>query len=725
MDLNKNAKVVDRVLKSVRGKNQKIKLMELLEKYQGHGWLLNDFLDTFGDDNPVLAARNCNYITTIYRKNSEFDLDPSLAKSKSGQDLKDEIHHFAKYDNPNLPVWICGTPMATHLFEVFGSDDLMNFKSPEYKSIIKKKNAGIRSSRVKDVVTSLDEVLKDPSLLSKVQSINDKTAIQYIQGLHEKISEQSETLDRMLYGSEILLDSVFDTKYTTSDLALDKGGSRNSWFKQNLGELPIYIRDIWSTLNNVDLDNKERKIYQNILTAFEASNRKVSKNAILGDYLLDLEFIMGMKDDDPIIKKYGRPDLFKYRNLFGVDSITPLDASKVINSYSIDKIREEVNSKLMEQNKGEFDKAIDRLKHLFIKDNKWEEDSLKPTSIPVKRLKNSLYWNMLSKEDFDCVKRRLQISTFSIGEDKLLNVLSMTKFKSLYEGVVEVSRKLDLMDTRVEFHKLDVIDDENVTLSKNVTNDFKKLKQLNLTLSEKFEDKYKIDIGEFLKRSKVFHPVFKKNIGAISEINYYNDYGLFVSNFDYTNVVLTAKSLVPIDSIKKEYESAKNVYSNKLTYRKGIIMPNADPGYIFQDEVGYINNLASLEPTYKKIEKKFGKRLNKIIDSVKNNDFYHGKIDGKISVLKKDPVVIAGSLCYIDPTQVENYVPVKDMAEGWVEGLEFLISFSSKDLLQKNGLVSSDSESWKNVVHRISKQRESSYINKDFVEAIDKLYSKK
>jgi hypothetical protein len=692
-------------------KEKRKELNDILLVYDGSPILLEVFLDKFGSKNPWEAASNAKLVQAVTRTPEELRQEGGHAVSESGHMLTNE-YYVLRHKDDRTSVWQSGSIAITKIMEAFGGGRITFSK--EGREVLKQSKIKIAEKDARDFVETLEEVLEDPSQIKNVQSTIDRHKIQKILGLDAEIESRLRRLDQIVYGQMDLLDST-SKRFL---LSLEKGGTFWGRFERNLEELPKEIRDLYTCYKDplIELPEEDRKFIFGALLTYAAINTPVKTEVILGSYLKDLQYVNSLSDDDHIIEEYGRPKLASIRSIIDNDEITLIDATKVLDSYNIAGVRKEVNKRYFCKFQEEFDGVLDKLEELFILDGRWREDSYS-SSVPMKRLKETEEAKVLAREDFGAVRDALRIKTLAQYEDGIFQSQSLTEFKESTDSVVIAARKLKILGEG---------------------GDVQAYKRKDHDIVENFEEAVGIGLDDLIERcasSLVFNKDWQRDSQRIKEVSKTRIYSDRLIE-KISDLVEVAKSLVPHEAIKEEFEIAKNakhwlIRRLPSAYLQERRFHPSKEATVIAERVRAMNKIEQKLSSYEKEEE-----LKKRFETIQSYKKISGGIEGaNIATARteydplQEPFEEIGNIEVYDPIELEEYVgrvekdlsaciTYKDLPEKWCDKLGVLCSERSKELFKQAGL---DDLPY-GFFDKFKRMDDKTYFQKELVEAIEDTY---
>lgn len=409
-----------------------------LQRFAGDYRLLEAFLEKFGSDNPWEAAKEAHLRRALWRAPEESA--EVLGVSESGHKLTRELYLFEHTYDPTR-TWVSGSQAITRILEIWGTDNQRDALTPDGRQKIKSRKKQQVRETLDEFAESLEEVLKDPWKLKDIQSTNERHEVRKILQIDE-LKRRVQQLHDLVYGNTAFLDDARPSYL----LAMDPGGTFWGRLERKKGELPMSIRDIYTTITDplVEIPEQERRFMMGTLIAWCAMDVPVRRDAALGGYQQDLDFILKLPDSHPIVQKHGKPDLTKIVSILERSEITLMEAAKVFDAYPVNEVRREFNKAYASLYRQEVDATLQRLEDCFLAERQWREDSI-GDSVPLKRLKETEYAKILDRDDFYHVRNLLRARTLAPG-DKVYQTATLGEWKQMIDGVVTAGRKLRQID---------------------------------------------------------------------------------------------------------------------------------------------------------------------------------------------------------------------------------------------------------------------------------------
>jgi len=739
MDLAKHAKLYGRMNRAVAeaAPERVSELDGILKTYDGDPRLLGRFLDLF-DDDPWKAAANAHLRQAIFRTPQEVRQEKGIhGISESGHKLTDQIFVLTHEYDPTR-VWKSGSQALTKIMEAFGTYEQKEALTPEGQERIKKKKKIQAREVTGDIVRTLEEVLQDPSRIVDVQSRLDRQKVHAILGLDEELKERMLMLDKVVYGETAFVDQESKSYL----LAADPGGTFFGWYKRQLDSLPPAIRDIFTTINSphIEIPDSERNFMLGSLIAYAAANMPIRRESVIGGYQKDLDFLVKLSVDHEIIAKHGKPDLVSIRSILAQPEITLIDATRVFDAYPIDEVRREVNKEYLSQFKDEFEAALKELESVFIIDGKWREDSY-GASIPMGRLKKSVYAATLTREDFEAVRNMLRIRTLTPSEDGIYKALAMQEFKKLADNVVISARKLKYMDKQFQESEVKVEDPKN---AEEIVNRWKGTlyRGSQYDLVENFALQNGITIDEFIKRVEAtrykeddFWKTKEWTIKGHNEARLYS-----TKTFESENAqqfVEKIKQLTPYEEIDDRLKTAHIIVKNRLVKGFNRYLLDREIPYVEPAMVETIDGILAAGEEIDRISSEHGAKIGSVLtrrEQYRDVIFYEGSVNGKVTIRTKgyedtnEPYTEIGHVQILDPLKLEshlkalgeNYRRAEDLLDEWLEKARYAVSRDAEPLLARVELDTSDKLTWRNMQNI----KPEDHVEQNLINRIEDLYQR-
>lgn len=615
--------------------DKSIRFEDIWNYYDGSHRLLDLFCQRFGSYDPWEAASNAELKSAIFRTRTELsEMQKQYGRkgrSESGHFLTSQLYMYVDKHDPTV-TWVSGVQAITKIMETFGTYDQRRALSPEGRREIKEHKRKQARKTSKEFTESLEEVLKDPSLVSDIQSTLDKHKVHYILGLDKALSDRIHKLDSVIYGNTAFVDEKTENYL----LAMDPGGQFFSWFERQLDKLPHRIRDIFTTVRDpsVEISDDKRRKYFGALVAYAACHTPVNKEVAIGGYQKDLELLLNLPEEDPVIEKHGKVDLTGIRDILEKKGdITLIEAVKVFDAYPVDDVRQEINSVTYERFSKEVDDAISRLEEHFIEDGRWKGDCLNG-SVPKKRLNETRYEQALVHDDWKRVMDYLRVRTLA-PEKHFFTALPMEDFRQMIEGIVKSDRKIRQLDRR----------------DRGETDEVFKGSEYELT--ERFRFRYGISMDEMIERIQAVYPdnsMWKRYGDRVLKER---GAGLFKDMRSTERLAEIAHTVVPARDM--EMEKARYVLNHPLVrtvYRK----VDTSKDFYSSEEARRLEDISSLKEELD--NRKYRESLMEKLDAIKR--CYVGRIGWKVNInrmafaLSSSSSTRMGDLQIINPEQTER-----------------------------------------------------------------------
>ncbi|HIH11885.1 TPA: hypothetical protein HA241_06865 [Candidatus Woesearchaeota archaeon] len=733
MEIDLSSTLGRRMLRAVP-EAQRDRLLEDCRQYKGLPTIIEQALDITGTDNPYLAAENLILKRHLVRQNRD-RVKTGMGRAASGQALTQQMYLFQDKHDPSR-TFPLGAPSALHFFELFGSPLQKQVVEGNHTDEQKKRRRKEGEDTVHDFVETLEEVLNDPTRVEAVQSTRDKHQVYAILGLDKELEARIRLLDRVVYGN-----TAFVKERESACLIPSERGGLFHWLKdrEEKNLLPEAISDIYNTLRNpaTELEPEEHRWMMGSLLIYAACHRRIDRETAIGGYQQDLDFITKLPEEDAIIVQHGRPDLTPIRSIFADPEITLIEATRVFDQYPIDRIRREVNQQYHAQFQKEIDEIVIKLESLFITNGQWRDDTT-GTSLPMTRLKETMYSPVLEREDYTPLRDFLRIRTLTRGNTpRMLQATPLQEFRKMVDGIVIAARKVHYLDQVLTEKGITYSDPEKVPTTEKVF-DQHTPKGKSFDLQENFILRYDLALTEFMDRvhCKLFtiHETAQYHLERLARTAAVGLYDrTFMDSENGKQVLLEAKKLVPIALIKDDLTALEAALKSPLVNSfPQWALPAPDKKYVqpysYQQILGMKVGLEELEtlraawdekaadliqrakqhePLYEGvIEQRQLKVTKRTLDPELNRERFLKTIGGieQPRTAPHTPVVHAGQITiYNLPAleealdEAEHYVSTSNLTPEWKTKAQYLASKTAHGPLNKIGLRVAETGTWRNI----------------------------
>ena len=120
-------------------KRQVAQLTKDARRYAGTSGLLEQWLDTFGSDNPYEACENAHLKRVFIKRRSDGKSPGHLRTSGCGHKLKNQQFLLANRRDSGK-TWTTGVYPVIHIFEIFGTKEQKSPLTSEGRKKIQRKN---------------------------------------------------------------------------------------------------------------------------------------------------------------------------------------------------------------------------------------------------------------------------------------------------------------------------------------------------------------------------------------------------------------------------------------------------------------------------------------------------------------------------------------------------------------------------------------------------------
>jgi len=696
-----------------------IEFEKIMQDYTGDPRLLNIWLDRFGSDNPFIATSNAVLKRQIIRSREELKEETKAGEyviSESGHMLKNQLYFFThKFDSTRI--WKQGDTVVK-IIEAFGAPEQKRKFTPEGREEILQRKQEQIEEVLKDIPSTLEEVLADPSKLKDVQSTIDRRKIQTILGLDQELKNRILALDKLVYGNTAFIDQN-SPQYLVS---AEKGGMFFGRFKRNLEKLPKEIRDIYTQLTGKEstMSEEDKKFYLGALIAWGSTNIPINREAALGGYQKDLDLIMNLPASHWVKEKYGEVDLTSVRHILKEPEITLIDATRVMDAYPVDEVRVEFNKGISKQYKSEIEPILKRIESLFLKKGKWREDMY--GSVPMKRLREAKESHVLTRNDYDNLRQYMRtriLTQNNATENAFEKSMDIEQYKEFTQNVVVIARKLDYLE--------DKINSGEIVSDKLLKGDSYKLTETFKTKGMGFEELIgRLDKGGTLVWTD-------KEKGLRDGVKELAKFGLYseISFKKLDEAIVIAKTYVKAEELETKYVAAEKVEKSGLKIWSLTNLPQRQEFFNLREQDS-IEQLAAGEEYILEVEKKYGTKIENVIqefNELKKNKFY--TLKGQ-EIKEETPEQIEyktkiGELSFYNLDNIlefqnslsENYIKTTNINKDWFEKAELVrdVSKLSKILNLKGSSITN-----MNKFLFVDTYKENSYIAKDLKTEIESVY---
>lgn len=704
MDKTKFAALVNRMKRGIAEEHphRMPELEAAIESFEGNPYILRDILDQGRTDSPFTAAEKMPLKVTIFRTPKDKRKDPH-GVSVSGHKLKDQYFLFKDPLDPTRK-WSSGSQAATKFIEAFGTKDQKEALTPAGRERVQEERKEKDQEDLRKIVETLEEVLADPGKLPLVQSTNDKTYVHSLLGLQEEKDHLIQAIDKLIHGNTAFVAQEGDCYL----VATDPGGMWYRRFERQLEKLPHVISDAFTTLTNplTEMTAKERKQLQSVLIAWGAANFYEKKESIIGDVQRDLDLVMQLPDENEIIERYGRPNLKPLRRILAEPEITLIEAGRVFEAYPINEVRAEVNSSYMEQFKEEVDSALDKLESLFINEGRWQDDCY-GSSIPMKRLKRTIYYVALMHKDFQSVRDFLRAKTLSVEEDGLYSAMCIEDFKRTVDSLVVSSRKLKNLDAVLQGMEIEVPrpqSAEQIIKEKGLKGLAAFRRKGDYDLAENFVLQYGFNAGEMISRLDNVFGHDKRWRSQRNDVCKDLDLGLYSKGRikKFADLVEKVQGYTPKSDVLNQLKVALDTARSNLVIKNPHSLWEQEKDYFSPKMMDAINELVEVNEYLSQHAGEIGgENLSRLMEKraqFAQKRFYINKEEGSVNLsdvkfVDIEPAKMIGAIKVSDLRELgsyfaeveETYVPYSQLNENWKRKAKSLTSYPGGKLLQKTG----------------------------------------
>ncbi len=746
-------------------------LEQALQRYRGDWHVLQEFLNNYYTDDPYHAAS----LMLFRHQDLEYEKHQRKVRSISGQQLTREAIFYANRDDPERELYPAGLQATVRFMETFGTADQKSRFTKEYRKQHQKKNEDLAAGPYVQAAKDLEAMLQEEGKRRRLQNIlcgrrrrdstRAKQVEEYLGRLRMDLAKATVQYDDIMWGIS-LREKIRPERHL---VASDPGGQLLGWYRRmledNPKQFPPAVLNAYATVTSpyVELAGEERKALLGILKLHAVGVMGVSASAALGSYREDIEYLRDLPEDAPLVQKHGRDNLSRLQAILQEKGdITLLEAAQVYALPVINAVRADVNSALWEQYKDECTPALEKLKPLFMKDGKWQADALH--GVPLHRLKESLHYLALNRDDADAVRELSLWRTIAPDVQEGIKGYSLREFRALMHSATVAARKLHCLRLAIESGEVSgAVPDflhcpELVArLRGKAPGIIGRLHRTGYMPVEHFvaEHGTGITLADFILRADFLHrqrkqvwTALKKQLQEEAAVGLYHtgDIASLLSSSDKNKLSLLeeAKQLVPASGLERYIESVKKVMNNPLVLSEFASPPIAREFYTRAEAsivVRYAENVASAETYLEKVEKRWGSRLQELLSwqlKVRHALILDGSVEkGKAAEIRqqyfenifpKKPMLQRGPLYIVDVEALdkgekkfcENYTAAASLPLDWKAQAQFLVSREAASLLEKSNLKPASTDAWQ-AVKRFTGEREG-YVSNLLVGTVSQAY---
>ncbi len=744
MDLEKHQKLYSRMKAQVaRDAPESVsELDKVLADYTGDTRILEHFLTLFGSDNPWKAASNAKLRQAIYRTPEEIRSEANVhGLSVSGHKLTNQLFVLSHTYDPTR-VWRSGARAITKIMEVFGSSEQKEPFTVDGEKKISEEKRKQRKKTVSELAETLDDVLKAPSRVQDVQSRNDRIKVHSILGLDDELKRRLAAVDKLIYGESAFVDE----KSKSYLLSADKGGMFFGWFNRQLVTLPQAMRDIYSTVTStvVTIPEEERRFMMGSLIAYAAVHMPIRRESVIGGYQKDLDFILKLPKEHPLVETYGVPDLTSVRSILEKSEITLVDATKIFDVYPIDDVRLQINTAYKNEFKKEIESIVKKITPLFMSQDKWQSDSY-DASLPWNRIKNSVYAATLMKDEFRGVRDFLRLQTVAITDERTCKATAMQEYKSLIDKMVIAKRKIDFLEKTFQDENVTIKDSSDASL---LVEEWKTklLRRSNLVLKEQFFLDQGITLDEFISRADYACRLNEDWQNNSAQVQREAQFGLYTLDVfeKLASVLEKTKTLTPLASMQEQVSEAFLISAHPFIRGTLGQFPNVSKPYLFSHQKKLIEDLVLAKEYIKNAQEAYGidtfgrdmrSYANEVV-SLRKKVFYDGSITDKVFAVRKEydrnaePFQKIGeSVFVLDAEKIgeyvkkfeEDYLYASNLSSEWRNKASLVVSLDAKNLLSKLNIEIAGRNTFTLLVDRIP---DGVLVSRTIISDVEKTYEK-
>jgi len=522
--------------------------------------------------------------------------------------------------------------------------------------------------------------------------------------------------------------------------AADPGGMFFGWYKKQLLQLPTAIRDIYTTITGpVEIAEEERTFMVGALIAYAATKMPINREAALGGYQKDLDVILGLPETHPIVAKYGIPNLASVRGILNATEITLIDITKVFDAYPVDQVRKEINRHYAAQFAAELGRVEQHLAPLFIQQGTWRDDAY-GSSIPVSRLKKSIYFATLTSKDLTSVRDYLALHTIAVKKEAVFQALSLSDFKQLIDEVTLCGRKIEYLGQELAQRKKTVSNPED---AQEAADELKSVmpRGQGYGLQENFVKEHRISVQECSTRLDALYGRNQLWMKRSPQWNKLASFGLYSSSLvkELEEMVEMVQNAAPSAEWEERVKQSYAIAQSPFIRARSSHLPYPEKKYLTSLEQKAVQELLEVEPRLRELEQSnptFATVDLPLRNTLREALFYSGKVeqsvqvDGKRYPLQAEPAfAVSGTLSLYDAAGIhgfcssllEGYTKASEVPASWYEKASFVVSFIAASALRAVGMMTAEYNSYAALRYMDKKK---SYIANDFMEQVEELYGR-
>lgn len=747
MAIKSDGELAHKIIEAVKETNpDKVQdVIFAIRHYDGSSETLDLFLQKFESYDPYVAASKAKLHNAVFRKSDEIKefLDKYGVKgfSHSGHMLKNQLFLFNSTQNPES-FFVSGIQAISKIMENFGTSEKYDLLTGQKADEIHSEKKRQAKQILKYIPETLEEILRDPSLIKDIQSTKDKQKVKYIFGLDEELEKRILQLNELILTNPNLTDQYSKTNL----LALEEGGQLKNKLKKKLDSMPPRVRDAYTQYYSpyTTISQDRQKELFGIILSYEFIHTPINKHAALSGYISDFEYLNSLPETHEIFsmksKKNFQLDLAKQSHWLydhQISEIYLVDAVKAFDIFPIDAARKNLSQLYLSKYKEDLENKK-QLEELFVKDKHIEKDSLS-SSVPVIRLRESIYDKILDRLDFQNVKDLAITKVLAPVEDEWMSALSMKQFKTILDGVVLAKRKVDILKEALAKKKI-IFEDSPKAIQKMKDEYLVIQKPHKFDLVENFENEHGLSIEEIVERLNHSYKSDRVALNAIRDLKLNLKYKIYSTKhiemldkhtYQGKSLLQNIKELIPKDEFKP-------LYDNYISIKTPDLITKIDEGfidlrykYIHPNIVEKTKQLTQAKQDLAKLQEQFSKQLVELLPKaniLKSSKFYNVDVSDTKSIEVYEsitvPLIKENNFQYWHPKQMiefantvsEQYINKNSLSDDKIERLKYLTSFKAQKELKSRGMNMSSASTWRTI--KDFSENDNVYLEKSSIEKI-------
>lgn len=436
---------------ALRGHQYLSRFTAVMDCYDGSIPALRTLLQIAGTDDPFTAASTLKIFMPLW---SEIPAEVKIEKpaggviSKlavpglSGQPLREGgIYEVASPLDPTVRRW-CKAQLLKKFLEAFYPE---RFSDPSLE-IVSRRRERVGQATLEE---GHPEQVRAATLPPEARSRTLRYRRELCEALQEAIQEFSVQYDRLLYDGRIVTSPGAPLR-----VAGDKGGQFLGWFARNEDSLPTEIRRAARMLSDplVELSPEEERYMTQALLAYQSLHSFIRKDVAFQGIQSDLEEYNLLSPTAALKTAHAGIDrgLAAARDVLEKpgSEVRFSDVSVVLGAIPVEAFRVAYNDTTERPYRNEVGKALEFFKPLFMQDGKWREDSI-GEAVPLQRLKGTLHWKALTRDDFAHVMHALMLRTLAPHPEQYFRAVPIREFRQMIHGVVVAYRKAMFLSAKL------------------------------------------------------------------------------------------------------------------------------------------------------------------------------------------------------------------------------------------------------------------------------------